>query len=451
MKTILMLTALSAFTAPTAVAQDYTHPRRMNLAAPGFRVPDPRALQQRLPNGIVAYIAEDHTVPLVTLIALVRAGTVDDAKPGTAEALEQALRAGPESMALAEMTAEYQVSMGRELTQITLNVPAEDAWRALDLLAATLRRPRITAPGLSARPVSFEGSLPVAVSLFEDLLYGVADVAELTQADVAEFHSRFFVPSNIVLGVAGDFDPAEARRRLQQAFGDWRGSAPPRRPALPPVALSGPRAVHTFNVEKLQGWVVVGHELPLVPLEEEPALHVMNYILAGDHLAGRMFLEARDRRGLTNDAVGFPEPRLRGAGSYTFRSYGRPEAVTPLIDIWFREVARIQAAPVTEEELFVAKGALADGVFVYQFRNGHTTAETFAREWASYGDHRRSATYAQRVRAVTADQVQAAARKYLHPDRMHIVVVGPIAAIRDAAQKGGSPALEIFGRSAKPQ
>jgi predicted Zn-dependent peptidase len=100
---------------------------------------------------------------------------------------------------------------------------------------------------------------------------------------------------------------------------------------------------------------------------------------------------------------------------------------------------------VSDEELFVAQGALADGVYELQFRDGFATARTYAREWLRYGDHRRSASYPERLRDVTAADVQAAARKYLHPERMQMVIAGPIGEVRAAKPLEGEPALDAFG------
>lgn len=443
-------------------AQDYTHPRDMKLPAPTFRRPDPSPLQLRLPNGLVAYVVEDHTVPLVTIAALVRVGNGDETAPGQAASLRRSLLAGPAASgvdefqrALRDMTADFQVSVGPDLTEVTLNVPVEDAPRALDLFIGLLRQPRIAVASIPTPPaVLTEGSMPVAVSLFEDVVFGERPYgnaipgARAGEDDVAAFHRRFFVPGNVVLAVAGDIDATAMRQQLSKSLGDWRGPRPaPTRlpqPAVAQPATSG-RVIHTYDVDKLQGWLVIGHELPVPPMADEAPLAVMNYILAGDHLAGRMFVEARDRRGLANDEIGHPEPRLRGPGTYTIRAAGRPESITRLIDIAFRQIDRIRSAPVTDEELTVAKGALADGEFAYQYRNGHSTALTLAREWAAYADHRRSATLPDRIRAVSAADVQAIAGKYLSPPRMQIVLVGPIAKIREAAAKGNHPPIEAFG------
>ena len=107
-----------------------------------------------------------------------------------------------------------------------------------------------------------------------------------------------------------------------------------------------------------------------------------------------------------------------------------------------------RAALVSEEELFVAPGALADGTFAAGFSGGNATARTFAREGLRDGNHSRSAPYPDRIRTVTREQVRAAAQKYLHPERMNIVVIGPIDEIRAAPPIEDERQLEEYGRSA---
>lgn len=464
--------------APVASAQDYTHPRQMNLPPSEFEPPDPTALQLVLPNGLVAYIAEDHTVPLVSMTAFVRAGTADDRNQGAAEVLRRMLQLeGPSTMtrdgfaaALKNMAADYRVTMTAELTEIRLEVPAEDTWGALLLLAETLKLPNISAPALaqlqsqagrresaSARasgesgPVLYEGSLDAAVRHFKEKLlaghpYGekpdAADYAALTVDQVRGFYRRLFVPGNTVLAIAGDFAAEEIRAACAQHFETWQRA--PRPPAPAPVRLNLPtaRRMFTYNTQTLQGWLVLGHELPPVPLEDEAALQVMNYILGGGHFDTRLFRETRDKRGLTNDDSGFLEPYWFGPGTYTFRTYGRPEVLHLLAELTLREIDRIRSEPVSEEELFVAKNALAEGEFEMWFENGEATARTYALEWLRYRNHQATAGYRSRVRAVTAEDVQAAAQKYLHPNRMQFVLIGPLEKIRQASYPEGTLRLQ---------
>ncbi|HEV2132429.1 MAG TPA: pitrilysin family protein, partial [Longimicrobiaceae bacterium] len=413
------------------------------------------------------------------LSAFVGSGSAAD--PAAARALERALRSrgvqgrerGAFAEALQRMAAEYRVELSPEMTEITLSVLAEDAVAALELLAALLRTPaigeeevaavrqqaeraRLPSAGATGEsgPVLYEGSLGMAVERFNALLFGEhpyggqitpEQTRTLTAERVRAFHARHFVPQNVVLAVAGDIPRAEAEVALERSFAGWTGQAPPAARPAARVATRAPRRIHSYPAEKLQAWVVMGHELPPVPLADQAPLEVMNYILGGGHFDTRLFREVRDKRGLANTAGGFPEPGVRGPGSYTFRTYGRPEVVPFLIEIMLRDVKRIRSEPVSEEELRIAQGALADGAFPMMFEDGHATARTYAREWLQHRSHERTASYPQRIRSVTRRDVQAAARRYLHPERMQIVLVGPIEEVRTGSHPEGTMRLEDFG------
>lgn len=447
-----------------------THPREMGLPEPAFERPDPGELRLELDDGLVAYVARDDRAPLVTFTAYVGAGSAH-ADPGVMTAVAGALRRGPASMepvvfeeALDRMAAVYTVQVGREETEVVLEVGAGDAWEALELFAEILRAPalEVATPGgradsarraSSAGGIDYESSLAGAVTLFENALYGnhpfgfSSGGSAPSPAAVRAAHARYVVPGNVALAVAGDFDPGEARRRLDGAFEGWSGPDRPDPVVFAEVATSAPRTVVTAEADKLQGWVVIGHELPRVPLEDEAALHVMDYVLGAYHLDSRLFRESRELRGLTNDNSSFVEPGVHGPGSYTFRTYGRPEAVRLLVDVTFRELERMRETLPAEDEMFVAKGALVDGLWAARYATGLDAVRSYAREWLRHGDHDRSESYPERIRDVTAEEVREAARRYLHPERMIVAVVGPLDAIREAEPIEDEPQLDRWGRA----
>lgn len=458
---------------------DLPPPHTMELPAPTFQRPDPAQLQQTLANGLVAYVVEDHTTPLVTVAGIVGAGSADGRVAGASEAWAAALRAGGTEVRsrlevarlLDDMVAELSVTQTPEETRVVLNVPAEDWEAALGLLADLLQRPAVQATDvtrISARgtrgidasaaaggesgPVLYEGSLASAVDVFTATLldghpYGTRAItpSRLGVADAVAFQQSWVVPSNVALAVGGDLDGAAARAAVEREFSGWRGPAPAERAAVPEVSGDASRRLLLLDADKLQGWLVLGHELPVVPLEDEAPLQVMNYILGGGHFDTRLFRATRDLRGLTNDDSGFPVQSIRGPGTYTFRTYGRPEVIPLLLHLTLEEIERIRSGPVSEEELFVAQGALADGEYTLAYRDGHVTALSFAEEWIRYGSHERSASYPERVRAVTAEAVRAAAAAYLHPERMDAVLIGPVDAILAAPPLEGEPRLDAFG------
>ena len=463
---LVALLSLAGWAWPAA-AQDYTHPRQMDLPEPAFQRPDPGSLRLSLENGLTAYVAEDDRAPLVTLTTFVAGGSADGA-PGEAAVVAAALRRGPASMgpgefrrALDEMAAAYAVTVTLEEMEITLDVPAEDAWRALELFAGLVREPAFGADGAGgpgrasqAEGIDWASSIAGAIaafnsSLYRDHVFGrtptAGDMDAARAGGAQRFHSAYFVPSNVTLAVSGDFDDAEARRRTEAAFAGWAAADRPDLATFAAVETSAPRQVLQAQADKLQGWVVIGHELPQVPADEQAAVDVMNYILGAVHLDARLFREARELRGLTNDNSAFPQPALRGPGTYTFQTYGRPEAVRLLVDVTFRELEKIRDSQVTQEEIFVAKGALVDGTHAARYATGHDATRTYALEWLRHGDHERSERYPDRVGDVTIGQVQEAARKYIHPDRMLVAVVGPLEQIEGAPMIENEPQLDAWG------
>lgn len=452
----LMVTAFFAITAAVAASQDLTHPMRMGLPESDFARPDPVDFQLALDNGLIAFVAEANQVPLVTLSAFIRAGFVDDDQQGSAEALLDALRSsGPANLsgdafrtALKNMTADFMVEMHDEWTEISINVPTEDLDQAMSLFAELLRRPALSSANIDRAaerakpnthdlggedgPALYEGSLNAAVEKFYAVLYAEhpyglrpepADFEEMSVADVAKFHATYFVPGNMVLAIAGDIAVDQINTLVVEHFADWRSGSVPE-PKIMPAVRTRKSQQHNFPARKLQSWLVFGHDLPRESAADGAALQVMNYILAGGHLWTRMTTETRYKYGYTNDASGFIEDKWFGPGGYTFRTYSRPEVIGAIYDNMLQEVIRIMNEEVSDEELFVAKGALTDGHYQVQYLDGYTTARSFALERLRFGNHDNSATYVARIRAVTAKDVLAAARKYLRPDEMQVILVG---------------------------
>jgi len=453
MKRLLLL---AVFVATPCFSQDLTHPRDMGLPDSDYTRPDPAEYQLVLENGLIAYVAEADQVPLVTMSAFIRGGKVYDEKQGAAESLQDALKnSGPSGTSssdfkssLKQMAAELVVEMHDEWTEITLNVPAEDLDQALPMFAGLLRHPAISGANIerAARSVApeandlggesgaalYEGSMNAAVDRFYEIIYKghpygrrptTDNFNDLHSEDVAKFHARYFVPGNMTIAVAGAIDLEEITGRLVDLFGDWTAADVPDAKQMPAITRTR-AALHHIPSNKLQSWMVIGHDLPPVPLEEQAALEVMNYIMGAVHLNTRMMRETRYKYGYTNDASGFLEDHWYGPGGYTFRSYSRPEVIENIYENMMGEIIRIRSEEVTEHEMFVAKGALADGGFPVRYLDGYAVTRNFALERLRYGNHDRSASYVQRIRAVSKEDILNAARKYLRPDNMQVVLLG---------------------------
>ncbi len=422
---------------------DYEHPTEMGLEPSTFKMPNPDDAKLTMTNGLTAFVVPGEEVPLVTIAAFINAGSAFDVKAGTAETLTSILKNGgncgkPSSdfqRELNDLGAEYHVSMDQETTEITLNVASEDLPWAISTLSRLLKSPCInsqTVASYNGEGVqnavngieAFDGNLNVAVDLFNKHIYeghpysmGVtaAEAQSVNVNDVTSFHKKYFTPLNVTIAIGGDIDRASVEQMLNENLGNWSGGG---RPVIETFGeVENTQQTFTYNADKLQSWIVIGHALPIVSPDEVPALEVMNYILGGGHFDTRLFEETRDMRGLTNDASGFLTFRKYGPGSYDFRTYGRPAVLGQLEEIVLAEVNKMRSEEVSDEELMVAQGALADGVFEAQFQNSHKTAMTFAIEFNSYQTFDHLKAYPEKIRAVTKAEVKAAANKFLKPDQ----------------------------------
>ncbi|EED33221.1 Peptidase M16 inactive domain family protein [gamma proteobacterium NOR5-3] len=448
-----------------AAAQDTTHPQAMGLAETQFERPDPESLQVTLDNGLVAYIAEDHRAPLVTLKAYIGVGTGHGA-PGEAAALAAALRRGPQSLpaddfqaTLDSMNAEFSVSQSHELTEVFLDVPANDRAQALTLLGQLLSEPRFEGPQTgpqerkSSASIDYNYSLVNAVAMFEDQLFAghrfspsaTAEQSVAASQGARALHARYVVGQNITAAIAGDFKRSAAVKDTRRALKSLSAARPPAAQSFAALQPATQRELILSQAERIQGWIVIGHELPLVPEEDEAALAVMDYILGAYHLDSRLYRSSRELRGLTNDNSSFLKPGIRGPGSYSFRTYGRPEAVRLLVDLTFKELNTMRETLPTATELFVAKGALVDGIYADHYATGVEATQAYAREWLTEGSHERSESFPSRVAAVTAEAVREAAQKYIHPQRMVVAVLGPLDKIKAAPAIESEPQLSVWG------
>ena len=434
----------------TADAQDYAHPRDLNLPDSTFQRPNPMQLQVALDNGLKAYVAADDRVPMVTISAFVKMGKISDENQGAAEALAYALKnAGTGSMTsaqmkemLRQMVANYNVSLHDEWLEISLNVPKEDQMMAEKLLSdivlnVTLEQSAIDGAmaGVKAKvnPGDMvDGSMTVAVDQFHQRLYAghpygyvptKADYQRLTVDQVKALYQSHFVAKNITVAYSGDIDADAVKGRLKGLFAGLSADMAPSNPTVPVLKDSGKLKDH-YKADKYLTWAVFGHSLPQMSPQDEAAFEVMNYILGGGHFWTRLFIETRDKYGLTNDVSGYIVPHWYGPGSYSYHASSRHDVLMTTYNNSMGEIVRMTQELPTAEELSVAHNALADGVFEDQFNHGDAAARTFAIEMLRYGNHDMSASYPERIRAVTVEDVLAAAQKYIRLGDMKTVLVG---------------------------
>jgi zinc protease len=261
-----------------------------------------------------------------------------------------------------------------------------------------------------------------------------------------EFWHRAYVPGNSALVVAGDITESEARSLAEKYLGRWEGKPSLERPG-PPQAVTTRRVVIVDKPGSPQTMLYIGHVGIARANPDYTAVDVMNTALGG-LFSSRINLNLREQHGYTYGASSAFAAR-RGPGPFLVGTSVRTDVTAPAVREILGELERMRTGPVTADEISMAKDSIArslPGQFETTPQMASSIGQLFVHNLPL--DYYRS--FPAAVGAVTADEVQRVARKYLHPDQAAVVAVGDRAKIEAALEKLKLGQIEIRDRDGKP-
>lgn len=245
-------------------------------------------------------------------------------------------------------------------------------------------------------------------------------VEEMQRPDFVGHIGEWYRPSNIVLAVAGNVTHDEVLRRAEPLLRDMPpGPLPAVAPYDPEVV--GPRvATDSRDIDQCTmylGLPIFGRNDP-----DRFALRIMNDVL-GAGMSSRLFREVRERRGLAysvNSGYGY----LEDAGVFTISAGVNREKLAETITVCLDEADKLAAEPVPEEELRKAKDHNI-GRFRLSLETAFSLGQRHGELLITKGAIESIDEVVAQVDAVTAEQVQAVAKRLLLRDKLHCAVVGP--------------------------
>jgi len=444
--------------AALAAAEDAIpkHPRELKFAPLAYAPPHAADFRHKLASGSVAFLVEDHELPLVNISVIVRTGEYLDpqGKKGVARLTGSQIRAGgtkskpPEAFddEAAFLAANISSGIGPLEGNASLNCLAKDVDAGLALFIDMLRNPGFAEDRLKlARTQSLQAmerrndsTTEIETREFERLLRGPrhfstvpmtkASLDAITREDLIAFHDKYYYPANFILAVSGDFKTAEMLAKLDKAFAGWPNRKPPVPPPptsdlapTPGVCIVGKEGVNP-------GRVRMGPPGVMITSPDHMAIPIMNGILGGSGFTSRITSRVRSDEGLAYQAASVFHHGNFYEGSFATVFQSRNPTVAQAISIIKEEIERIRTGKVSAEELKTEIGRAVDS-FPRRFGTAGLRASQFADDYytklpADYWDKYRS-----RVQALTADELQRIAQKYLHPDQLVILIVGDADAI----------------------
>src|SRR2546428_6676652 len=284
----------------------------------------------------------------------------------------------------------------------------------------------------------------LAQEMFQRVVYGshpasrvlatIPALDKTTRDALVDFHRTHFVPDHAALAISGDISMADARKLVESRLGAWKKADVGMPAVTDPIPISGSKIYFIARPSSVQTNLTVGLQAIERTSPDYDMLQVMNRILGGGP-TGRLFLHLREEKGYTYGAYsGLPTPLHRG--DWSASTSVRTEVTEPALRDLLAEINQIRDQPVTDEELADARRSMIAS-FALSLESPQTLLNYYVTMWryklpADYFDR-----YADRVSAVTKDQVRAMAQKYLDPARLQIVAVGDPTKVVDVLKKLG--------------
>jgi zinc protease len=440
-------------------------------ADPSFHFP--AIARHRLSNGLDVRTVEHRSVPVVTFVLQVSAGSAADPSrlhglaAITADMLDEGTgsrSAIDVSEAIAAIGAEFDMDVAPDATLITLTTLTRFADRGASLLADIVVRPAMREEDFArVRQLRLDRlrqlrDVPPAVAeraflrlLYGDHPYGHVPIGSdgslrgVTLEDVRAFHRACYRPGRARIVAVGDMTHEELQAVAERAFGGWSesedGAARADAAGALPSAVNGTRLAVVPRERATQSELRIGHLTTSRNTPDYPALLMLNAVLGGQFVS-RVNLKLREEKGYTYGARTAFDWR-RGISPFSLYASVHTAATADAVADSLHELEGIRGGrPVADREMSLARAALTRG-----YPRSFETAQQVARSVAQLVLYDLPDSYFEefvpRVAAVTADEVTRVAQRHLDPSRMITVIVGDHHAIADslAGLQLGDPAI----------
>jgi len=422
-----------------------------------------------LPNGMKLLLLEDHELPIVNGLAMVHAGSLLDPpeRVGMAVAAGALLRSGgtsvktPDQMdnILETMAATIDSSADESSTRVSFATVKENLDTVLGVFKEVLTAPEFRQDKIEA----IRAQMRTAISSRNDdsallaqreltgVVYGrdnpfgwlpqYGTIDRITRKDLQAYYQRYFVPSNTSLALWGDFDAAQMKETIEKRFADWTpaAQAAPQFPKWKDATAGG-----VYLAEKKEGnqtSFAVGEMGIRADDKDMAALQVIAGILASG-ANGRIPEKAKSRTGATHEIRAFWSPSYDHPGMFSITGTTGSIGTVDVLRVVKEEVQRITTAEVTDQELTTTRDSMLNAlVFTYDTRAKLLSRLLLLDFYGYPKDY--LPRFQKSLQALTKADILRAAKQYLSPDKLAIVVVANLSSFSDPLEKLGGEVTHL--------
>jgi zinc protease len=413
-----------------------------------------------LKNGLTVLLMEKRGVPLINVFALVKTGAAADpaGQEGLASVTAGLLRKGTKTRTAQQFSADFDyiggsfgADAGADFTTVSAEFLTKDLARGLELFSDAVLHPtfpqgetdKILAQSLDGVKSAKDEPQAVLGLYFEGYLYGAhpygrpSDGDELSLKNIKrdaidKFYEANYAPGNTILGIAGEFDAAEMRKKLEAAFGAWPGRTVENKTIATIPPAKGKRLLLIDKPDATQTYFAIGNVGTAVNEPDRVAIRVVNTIFGG-RFTSELNEALRVESGYSYGARSFFDSR-KTPGPFEIASFTKNETTTPAIDLALQILEKLHKNGVTEEQLKSAKSYIKGQFPPTMETSGQLVRRIVVNEFYGLGDDEVNQLEA-RIDAVTLAMAKQTIEKHFPLDNLVFVLIGKASAIGPAVKK----------------
>ncbi|MFQ5456187.1 MAG: M16 family metallopeptidase [Nitrospirota bacterium] len=399
-------------------------------------------------NGIVLLVSEQHSLPVVSLSMIIKAGAIYDPedKAGLANLTAVLIDEGTKKRSSTQISEEIDfiggsihISSGMDYSNASLKILKKDIDTGFELLSDILINPTFPEEELERKRSEILGGIiaendepgVVARKAFNKIVFGnhpyhrpvngLKDtIPGITRDDIVSFYNRYYLPNNTIIAIVGDITRDEAVAIVKKYFGAWKKKEI-KYPVIPETLSLDNKKVKIIDKDLTQANIILGHTGISRKNPDFYSIVVMNYILGGGGFSSRLTTNIRDNKGLAYSiysmfrASSYP-------GSFYISLQTKNESANEAIEEIFKEIKNIRESLVSDEEISDAKAFLT-GSFPLRLDSTSKIAGLLPYiEYYGLGmDY--FERYPELINGVTREDILRVAKKYINPDKYALVVV----------------------------
>lgn len=413
-----------------------------------------------LKNGLTVLLLEKHGVPMVNFSAIVKTGATADpaGQEGLASITAGLLRKGTTTRtaqqfaeALDFMGASYGADAGADFTSLSAEFLTKDLSRGLELFSDALLHPtfpqkevdKLLAQSLDGVKGAKDDPNQVLSLYYYGYIYGSRpyghpdggdeiSLKKIPRDAIVIFHDTYYAPGNTILAVAGEFNPPEMKKRLEEVLGVWPAKSVPAVAVPPTPQAKGKRLLLIDKPDATQTYFAFGNIETAAADPDRVAIRVVNTIFGGRFTS--LLNEAlRVESGLTYGAQSGFDPR-KAPGPFGIYSFTKNETTTQAIDLALQVLDKLHKEGINASQLASAKSYLK-GQFPPAIETSAQLANRIAsNEFYGLGDDEVN-QLESRIDAVTLETARQVIQKHFPADNLVFVLIGKASAIAPAVQK----------------